>query len=396
MKSMSQQQTWFIDIEETPSPAVVPAQSVKIVKVAPGSPARALNLTPGDWFVRVNDTSAAIADMPEILVSNERVTYEFIRQSDSKRIIVSTAALPLGIRTELTTEDIVASYQSKSVCDFEGLRVLWEREAYPQIRAICAAQKLEAGPADIAAYIDLLMAVCDIEEGSGDDQQAYDSVAVFNKKYGDFVATDVTGILDYYLAQKYRQEGDMHRYQNAMMRAMETEYNLDSLRLRTEADANNITYRATSPHIGGTFGAVKGMELLVGDRSKKWNDASLTPYCLMLTFRGNEPYDNALKVYRSIYPFLKDKLRPMIVMTSERERSSESPEHYASEDALIADGVPLFVLYGYKTTWADLVLACAPEFIVTNNQTGEILWHADLNDDYAYWEMMALVENQVG
>ncbi|GHA01171.1 hypothetical protein GCM10008090_07850 [Arenicella chitinivorans] len=388
---MSNQQAWFLDIQERPSPTDVPTQSVRITAVAPDSPAAALNLAPKDWFVRVNDTPAACADVPEILVSNEQVTYEFLRQSDNTRIIVLTAALPLGIRTELTSEDIVASYQSKSVSEFDGLRILWERQAYSQIRRICDAQQASNGTADEAACRDLLIAVCDLEEGVADSQKAYDTVVAFNKKHGDFLTTDVTGILDYYLAQKFRAEDDMHRYQSAMMRAMESPYNQASTRLKAEADANNVTYRTTSPHVGGTFGKVEGMELLVGDKTHTWNDATVTPYCLMLTFRGNKPYDNALKVYRSVYPFLQNTLRPMIVMTSERDRPTDHPEHFASEDALISEGVPFYVLYGYKTAWADLVLACAPEFIAVDNQTGKILWHADLNDDYAYWEMMALV-----
>lgn len=389
---MTDNKNWFLDIEEKPNTSNhVPNQSLHITAVASGSPAERLNIKAGDWFVSVNNTAAAVADLPEILVSNQTVDYVFMREADMTIVSVSTPALPMGIRTRATPEDIVLSYESKPLDDFEGIRILWEQHEYSHIRHICGLKSTDVASDKLPLH-DVLIAICDIEENIGDADKSYNIIHAFNKQHGGRLTTDISGLLDYYIAQFCRIQEDSNGYENAMYNAMECPYNQESPRLKAEAQRNNINYRDSSPHINGTFGPFGGMEVIVGDKDLQWNDAQITPYCLMLTYRGNQPYEDALKVYRSIYPFFKDKMRPMIMMTNVRERPEEHPEYFYSEDALIAENTPYYVLYGYKTFWADIVLSGAPEFLVIKNEGSKIFWHESLHDDFAYWEMLSRIE----
>ena len=180
-----------------------------------------------------------------------------------------------------------------------------------------------------------------------------------------------------------------------MWRAMECPSNKQCPRLKAEAKENNISYVDESPLTGDQFGPIKGAEVLVGDKLPRWKDALVVPYCLMLTYRGNTPYEEALKVYRSIYPFLKPKLGPMIVLTTERDRPRDHPEYFSSEDAMVAENLPISVLYSENVAWTDLVVSGAPEFLVVSKKGSNILRRDGLYDDFCYWEMLSAAEKEL-
>ena len=398
-----EESNWFLDIQELPDvPHDIPKQSLEITEVAPGSPAETLNLAKGDWFVSINDIAAASADIPEVLVSEKIVDYVFILESGSKMIKVSTPALPVGVRTEFASEDIVKNYESKPLHDFEGLKTLWQRRDYKHIRSICSAAKSSgfANRSGLSKKVtkqlhDILVAICKVEEGKTDITDVYEKFQTFVKENWYGLTTDLTGVLDYYIALGCRAEDDLNGYRNAMSRAMESPGNKECPRLKAEAKKGNISYVKESPPTGGRFGPIKGAEVLVGDKLPRWKDSLVVPYCLMLTYRGNGPYEDALKVYRSIYPFMKPKMGPMIVLTTERDRPRDNPEYFLSEDAMAAEDLPISVLYSQSVAWTDAVIAGAPEFLVVSKKGAKILWRDGLYDDFCYWKMLSVVENEL-
>ena len=129
-------------------------------------------------------------------------------------------------------------------------------------------------------------------------------------------------------------------------------------------------------------------EAIVPQIMKRAQPGQVIPLCLMLTYRANGPYNDALKAYHAIYPHAKDQMQPMIVVTTERDRDAEPPEYFEAEEALIAAGIPISVVFDRDSFWRDRVLAGAPEHIVTDEKA-KIIWHDHLHDDHAYWEMLS-------
>ena len=109
---MEHKPDWFLNITTEGRPARAPDKSLAISKVARASPAEELRLAPGDTFVSINGTPALEADLPDMLIGSEKAIYVFIRQADDSQITVETPALPMGIRTRVSVDDIVASYRT--------------------------------------------------------------------------------------------------------------------------------------------------------------------------------------------------------------------------------------------------------------------------------------------
>ncbi len=386
-------------------PAKTPKKSLVITKVAPGSPAAALGLRPGDLFVSINGIAALDAKTPDILVAQDTATYVFISEQDGAQITVKTPALPMGIRTEAASADILASYESKPLHEFEGIEALWEREDYVEIRQVAknATSKGVIGKIGLSKsknpLADVLVAICDVEEGKGKDP--YQVIVDFEKQHGNNIRSDIAGIVTYYVARQHRENGNTRKYDHLMRWVMESPHSQESPRLKADADANNVYYVSESIQLGKKFGPVAEMEYLEGgtgtglvpDILRQTNPGQVAPVCLMLTYRGNGPYDDALKVYQAIYPFVKDRMRPLLVLTSVRDKSRDDPASFATEDALIAAGVPITILFDPLSYWADMIVAGAPENIAVDDNA-QIFWHDSLHDDYAYWDMLSLAQDQ--
>lgn len=400
---MMQTTQWFLNVDTIARPDKSPARSMTITKVASGSPAAALDLAPGDLFVSIDGTAALDAVLPDMLIGADTATYVFIRQSDSTQITVKTPALPMGIRTQATPDDVVQSYQTKPLHDFEGIQQLWDNEDYTRIRQICkkATSKGVMGKIGLSKVknplAEVLVAVCDLEEGSG--TAPIDTIIAFDKTHGDRVRSDIAAVISFYVARHHQLAGNQSKYEHLMRWVMESPYNHQFQRLRTEADANNIFYATESPHLNRTLDGWGEAEFLEGDDGKAFVPAivkqgepgRVIPFCLMLTYRGNGPYDDALKAYHAVYPFIKDRIAPLIVLTTVRDKDADHPEYFATEEALIAAGIPITILFDVKSFWQDRVLAGAPENLVTDDKL-KILWHDDLNDDFAYWDMLSHVQ----
>ncbi len=399
---MTESTGWFLEIDRVKRPDKVPAKSLLIAKVAPGSPAAALDLAPGDLFVSIDGTAALDAVLPDMLIGSDTATYVFIRQSDNTQVTIKTPALPMGMRTRATPDDVVQSYKSKPLHDFEGIQQLWDDEDYTRIRQICknATSTGVMGKIGLSKsknpLAEVLVAICDLEEGKG--KEPIEKIIAFDKTHGDRVRSDIAGVVTYYVARQHKAMGRQSKYDNLMHWVMESPYNQQFKRLRAEADAQNVYYRGNSPHLGTTFDRWGNAEFLEGgtgkafvpDILKQAQPGRVTPFCLMLTYRGNGPYNDALKAYHAMYPFIKDQIVPLIVLTTIREKDADHPEYFAAEEALITAEIPITILFDINSFWRDRVLAGAPENIVTDDKL-QILWHDDLNDDYAYWEMLSHV-----
>ena len=389
---------WFIAQSETHSSGP-PKGHVVITKVARNSPAAALALAPGDVLVSVNGTPAVKADLPKILLAKGHVTYVFYRKDAGHLVEVKTAALPMGVRTEPASDDIVTRYKTQPLDQFEDALILWERGDYDHLRAICDGSGMSklfkkftyaTKGKDLVAFV---RAICDVEAG---DKTAFDTILELRKKMGHGTNGDVGRLADFYAALHHWQAGNETACCNILIPLME-DVGQDSPRMT--AFAKEAGLKAPGTRVGKQYNYrldMMGLEITAGGEGganvTKWAKAlpkgKVMPVCLMLTFRGNGPYNTGLHAFRMMYPHIKDRIERFVVITSVRDRNADPKSWYEAEDAAIAEGLPLVVLCDPSAAFADERISAAPEYIAMN-QENLVTWDDSLHDDYAYWELVA-------
>ncbi len=391
---------WFLEKSETPSPMAAKGHVV-ITKVARNSPAAALALEPGDALVSVNDTPAVKADIQAILLNKKHVTYVFHRQGAGKSLQVKTAALPMGIRTEPSSDDIVARYKTQPLDQFEDAMILWERGDHNHLRTTCDGSGVTklfkkftyaTKGKDLVTFV---RAVCDVEAG---DQEAFDTILTFRKEMGHGTSGSVGRLADFYAARYKWQAGKEDACRNILIPLMH-EGGWDSPRMTAFAKEVGIKKAGNHARLGKPYNYrldKMALEVVAGGEGTanvtKWAKAlppdKVMPVCLMLTFRGNGPYNMGLTAFRTVYPFIKDRIERFVVITSVAGRGNDPKGWYEAEDAAIAEDLPLVVLADPSALFADEKVSAAPEYIALSHEN-LVAWDDSLHDDYAYWEMVA-------
>ncbi|MEE9348084.1 MAG: PDZ domain-containing protein [Robiginitomaculum sp.] len=393
---------WFVSVEKKPLPKPPPfSQTLQIDKVASGSPAESLRLRAGDKFLAINGAPALTANVAEIVAAGKPVKYRFFLPREKSFLEVEAkAGLPLGLLAAPSSDGIVAHYTKVAAFDTEGFMTLWEREDYPQIRAACkiankrvnvrSLGKLIGRPKSMP-FADFMLGICDIE--IGDREAGYAAIYKFggSKAYG--YTGDITAVIDYYRALEMKRQGDSLTYQDNMHSAYAAypqsaritrealragvEINAPDGRIGTKLADYNLTY------LEGGNGATT-LHAIISDIPK----AKIMPLCLMAGYRGNGPYNEALLPYIAVYPYAKDRLHPMTVMTNIADKRTDRPHWNSHEDLARENKCPLTVALEPEEQFAeDLNLRGAPEFVMINSD-GIIIWSGDLHSDYAYWEML--------
>jgi|GEM_PF-4250429 len=391
---------WFLEKNEAPD-MTVPKGHVVITHVARKSPAAALALEAGDALVSVNGTPAVKADIPAILLANKQVTYVFHRREAGTTVRVKTAALPMGVRTEPSSDDIVARYRTQTLDQFEDAMTLWERGDHDHLRKICDGTgatkifKKFSHTTNDNNLVTFVRAVCDIEAG---DQEAFGGILTLRNEMGHGTNGSVARLADFYAARYRWQAGEEDACRNILIPLMH-EGGWDSPRMTAFAKGVGIKQSENYSRLGKQYNYLldaMALEVVAGGDgaanvtawAKALPPGKVMPVCLMLTFRGNGPYNMGLTAFRTVYPFIKDRVERFVVITSVPDRGDDPKGWYVAEDAAIAEGLPLVVLADPSAFFADANVSAAPEYIALSHEN-LVVWDDSLHDDYAYWEMVA-------
>lgn len=398
---------WFFDIQETSSSAVSIATALQITEIATGSPAEALKLLPGDFLLSVNEKTALTANIVDILIKGGEVVYQFYQPQKDIVLTVRTPALPLGLRTEATSDGIVEQYKKgRTGWDADGIIKLWEREDYVHLRHVANTRsggffaklfgKQTANPIS-----NLLHAILDIE--TGDKAIGYATLEAFRRQSLSRFTRDVHGLVWYYDARRLvNTEGvDPVELRNKIWDLIDVLPN--SARVGALAEKHEVDGPKTNLRLGSAYEFDLRMNCLEG-RTKETSvpeavsalsAGQVQPICFMVTYRGNGPYDDNIKVYRTVYPHLKDIMAPLFVITSEGTKRSDRPHWFEAEEALIKASLPITVAHDPTRAFADRFLSGAPEYIAVNDK-GVVVWDQSLKDDFDYWELVSRASaNQV-
>lgn len=391
---MSANSDWFKNINESPLTNPKLVNGLVVEKVAPESPGEDIGLQAGDYLLSVNGKSAHAVDLTDVLINETSVEYVFYRAQSQSQVAFSTDALPLGVRLSPSSENIALSYRSIPLHQGSGLRTLWERGEYQIIRDICSDGFL--GKLKVRKRLnplrDVMLAICDLEAGKK-TKKVYAALDSF-KPYADRYTSDYTSLVDYYLALKARDEGNAHLFKDRMWHVMQ--HNQECARIKADADAGRVSYVPDGERLGHKYEPGFSMPYLEGGEGngslaairKTMKPGQILPICFMLTYRGNGPYNDGLKQYRAMYPHCKDKLLPMLVITSVRDKRADRPDWFEAEEALIKAGMPITILFDESGLFADSNLSGAPEYICVDNKS-TVIWDDGLYDDCAYWTMLS-------
>ena len=373
------------------------SKAVRVEKIAPGSPAAHLGLKPGDLLLNINGKAALNVELADVLLGSKTADYTFYLPQSRETLNVQTQALPLGIRTAPHSDGIVEKYQKQGPYGSEGWFTLWERGDYDHLRLAAQAclktslvgklfgKKTKFAPAE------MLIGICDIEDGKL--EQGFEALDEFATQMYDWT-TDFHGLLYYYRGLNLLRSHNEPRAKELINDALNTSLESDKLlRLARKLElqvidndslmGRNLAVDYPLSYLRGGKGQTTIPELL-----QTMSDDQVLPLCLMPYYRGNGPYNAALKAYVNIYPHIQTHIHPLVVMTDNKERRKDRAHYFENEDICFKRKLPLQILYESSASFGEVLsLRAAPTFHALK-KSGTVVWSGSLDDDYAYWEMI--------
>jgi len=401
---MTHNPDWFQSVtKKSATKAPSDAKTLEIDRVAPGSPAADLGLQRGDKFVSVNGKPALTADIPLLLAQSSSAAYRFYLPRDSASLDVKTKGLPLGIETSASSAGIAEQYKSKGEFEKAGLLTLWERRDYERIGQACAMSnarlnkynligKLTGKPKSFS-FTELMTAICEIETGNA--ASGYKALGKYEDDHAYAETSEVQAIINFYHGLKAKAQGNTGAYQQLVESAFESYP--QSERLREEARSLGLEIDRADRRVGLSLPSAQSLKFLEGGKGttslhdilQAMTPTQILPLCLMTTFRGNGPYNDALIPYISLQPKISERLHPLVVLTDVAEKRKDRPHWFSNEDLAKKVKCPFMVLHGdLADVLQTLTPRGAPEFFALD-RSGTVVWSGSLDADYDYWNMLA-------
>ena len=379
-----------------------------IYKVAEGSPAQKLGLMPGDCLLAFNGQSILTSLTDALLAaqngSKYGARYMFYQSQKNAFLEVETDCMPLGLYLLPNSNVIIETYHTQGYYGNEGFFALWEREDYASLREAVsvAAKKTSAKSFMPLSFmqrlvrasqtlppLEVMRTICDFEMDNDQDQLR----DLLNKINVNDFSPDMQAILYFYAARQAQEDQDIALYQELIFAAhkfypMSERIKRGTLTAGLDVYEESMLSRVMPLHyefeyLSGGSGAIDLPAILAAMPMKK-----IMPICFMPMCRGSDAYNKALKVFHSIYPYHKDSLHQMLVITNTQKQRKDPSSWYDQEDTLIASGYPLTVLLEPTGNFIkDLSLRNVPTLWAID-KSGRIVWDKGLTSDYDYWEML--------
>jgi len=399
---MSSHSKWFKAIKKTRISHIPDIETGGIIeKVAPGSPAEKLFLKPGYVLLSVNGHAAATIEINDILITESKVFYTFYCPMDSMIIEVKTDALPLGIRVISSSSSIVEKYHKLGNYSADGFVALWEREDYEGLKAAIEAASKDPLAIKLFKKItgrngggpvsELIQCIYDIEAGRG--ARSFAILESLAKTYSQKYPANLKALIHYYQGIRAHMANDWTVFEEQISQAYK--YQNESGRINKISELANIQSegctsmfgRVMPAHYGFTYLEGGNGDVMLQDLLDDLDAGDIMPICFMPSCRINAAYDEALKVYQSIYQHVDDYIAPLVVITDVQRKDKALTKQFTHERQVIEAGVPLIVLHEKMAHFAaDLEIKSAPIFWAVN-KAGSVIWDSGLEDAYKYWDL---------
>ena len=376
--------------------------SQQILKVARNSPAGLIGLKEGDYIVGINGHHASDIDLNEYYARATAIDYQFYSSEDNQYISISLDSVPLGVITEPSTKGIVNRYTQGSFYGWSDFEILWKRRSWDALYTASVAVsnddlidrfiRLFKNNYNISAEV-LFKGAALFELDEPED--GIDLISIFINKHMHQHELSNRAIAFYYAAKWAELVENKEDYEYWLEKANQCNGGKFD-RISQEVAIKNggelsVRYHwlnKTFPYLYKCNDINSNEVISLEETLENMKDDELLPICAMPSYRGNGPYDYAMSVYRSIYSYLSDKLKPMHVLTDVLEKRKDREWWWNNENQAIAAGVPFHILYNEEREIFDVLdNDSTPVFYFINNK-GLVLYEGKLVEDYYYWDTL--------
>jgi len=378
--------------------------SAVITAVAQGSPAEIIGISKNDRLVSFNgedfDEQATLDNTAEESVLQCR----FYLRSSHSFLDLKIDPLPLGVLAEPPSNKLVANMRSMGFVGWEAFHLLWERREWEKL--LIASEKVYSNNG-LSKLIRKIWNNFGLNTG-----MLYTGAALFE------LNREQEGIdLIVHFMNTEMRGCDTHEHAIAyfyLARWCELLDNTeDMMTWYAEADRNNanrfkrISHAVYSKGLqpyperyrwkGKAFPMLYNLKSLSDSKemvslTKALNSMSadqLLPICVMPGYRNNGPYNEAMGCYRSIYPYLCDRLLPLHIILDTLESAPENEWRQYHENMARETGIPFVLLHDPDSEVSEsLELEFSPVFYCLNNE-GNIIHDGNMKTGYDYWTVLS-------
>jgi len=336
-----------------------------VEQVASTSVAAKIGVQPG-WLVKIEGTSGLLEPRTYRTINDSR-TYRYYPPESGEVVVHSTAGLPVGVRLQRTTDNVLAHYDPLSP-EPHALFDLWKQRAWEELKDLSwrtltqqrgAAGLLNTGlfarflGGDKPKLLDhpalLFHGAARMELGESTAGMA--EVIEFKAKYAAHWPSEYDAVAHYYAARDKIRAGNRQLAVDLLRQSHVLSPLHQAAALYDELTGETLV---TTPWLGQTFTDYSMDELDTGhsarlsDVCSQMDASQLLCICMMGGFRGNADYDDFMYRYTNFAAFFPNFLFGLHVVTTATKRDADHPEHYQGEDLARQAGVNLMCLHDYR------------------------------------------------
>ncbi len=367
---------------------------VEVVEVSPSCPARSAGLRKGHLIASVNGRPAtSFEDWP---LEQRRIVYH----DPSRRVTqeVSLSAVDPGIRYELTPEAVIRRFRPERHRPDELVR-LWETGYFQELEKLTLQglrhhgkstlwDRLLRRPPVVDSPLLLLFGAAIYERGWEKDGWSW--IELYREEFLNHWTMQFHAMVTYYEATQAQKAGDVESGLTLLARSYyETPLGRTAALYECwcgepPSQEENLEGHRFPLDIGLTS-LDTGEPASLQDLVTSIDADQLIVVCLLSHYRGNGPYNDLLKWYRANGGFFRGILADFVVVTSKKERPPERDYWFEHEEAALAEGAPLTLLYDPREEVAQAVgQSRAPELYLLDCE-GTIYLHSHTLEATHLW-----------
>jgi hypothetical protein len=375
-----------------------------IVDVANNSPASLLGLEVNDYLVTVDNLNASTIDVMELLVDcKENMRYQFYSRSKHSYINVVASTIPLGIVTEPSSKGILERCSSEGFYDWSDFEILWKRRNWDVLLEV---SELVSSNSIFSRFIrifskrfgisaEILFGGAAMYE-RGETDKAMEQIGLFIDEDLNNHETSIQAIA-YYYAAKWAELNEDSKGSQYWLAESNRSNGGHFERIAQEVhlkgyESPSVRYSWSDkifPELYNLQRLGESETVSLQETLTSMSPDELLPVCVMPAYRGNGPYNDAMRCYRAIYNYVSNRIRPIQVILDVTEKQADQSWWYENEEQAINSGIAINLLYDSERTVADrLELEFSPVFYLLTNR-GEVRYEGPLREATDYWNALA-------
>ncbi|MEO8501569.1 MAG: hypothetical protein ABI565_11690, partial [Vicinamibacteria bacterium] len=291
---------------------------------------------------------------------------------------LTAPGLDPGCELRRTPEMIRAVYKAESR-DPEPLMELWEAGSWSTLAQLATAA-LQKGGGESPVLALYGAALCE----TGQAGEGMKAVAGYLGRLARHWTTEYRGVAMYYLGLEKLRAGELEAAAETLAQAF-ADIPIDRV-----ADAiANLGQPRPSPAVLWAGKSAPGdyeLQTLEGERKTVTMseallglaDGHILLVCLLDGYRGNGPYNEFMKRYRTFVRDFKPFVGPLHVITEIKDRYPDRPHYFETEDQIRAEKAPFDLLFDPQGEVGGMYRPTGSPFIMAIDRHGNILSEGEM------------------